>query len=573
MIFTFRTVAIAAVAAGYAHSVAASPVATPGDDKAAAQLLIGAIPASAWAKPVFVSVAPQAVKTSPTLASFLPILQGGYFGATDVSSRLLFLSPLSPLRAALRVAAQDLAVQRLAEPRPAAQTTASENDPSDDAETDTSVSAAARKRQVLLRQRRRSVLNDRDDADRSSVAEALESDLELSGFNGRVELLTLPSSPQSGRATAGSMPGGAGLVRLSGHLTDDLSFALMGLAAESAATTWRAGAEFELAAGDRNRIEVGAVYGARSNATNAPLGFGLDIDRRSVGAFRVVHAMKVFDTVTTRAGGRFYDAPFLRSSRTLDPEFSVLIEEPEVENKGRSYLRFDFIGDTLFPGLEVVTGESDVIALSEGLPIFARDFAAQRTWNRAAALGYREAGTRMEARLQDQIVTHALLVHPSSMAGAPYVGNGARNRVQIGSVLFEKTFGGGQAQAGFEYGYGHFAADRAHPGRTRDFHQLTTRFDAYLRRTGTGLAIFHRFHEGASVSNYEGDTRPRMRAQRYFVELRQDVPWVPSMLGADMDLLVSLRNVYYDDVDRRNVDEFAVTAPPRRVTGGIRVKF
>jgi len=45
------------------------------------------------------------------------------------------------------------------------------------------------------------------------------------------------------------------------------------------------------------------------------------------------------------------------------------------------------------------------------------------------------------------------------------------------------------------------------------------------------------------------------------------------MIGADMAVLLSLRNVYYDDVDRRNIDEFAVAAPPRRITGGIRVKF
>ena len=63
-----------------------------------------------------------------------------------------------------------------------------------------------------------------------------------------------------------------------------------------------------------------------------------------------------------------------------------------------------------------------------------------------------------------------------------------------------------------------------------------------LRRTGTGIAIFHRFHEGAAVASYEGENRPRERAQRYLVELRQDVPYIPSMIGADMALLVSLRN-------------------------------
>ena len=220
-----------------------------------------------------------------------------------------------------------------------------------------------------------------------------------------------------------------------------------------------------------------------------------------------------------------------------------------------------------------MTGESDLIALSEGLPVFAAHFEPQRTWNRGVTMGLKGASTRMEARIQDQTVTHALLLFPSSLIGAPFVENGNRNRVQIGSVLIERTFGGGQAQAGVEYGYGRFGVNARNAGRPRDFHQVTTRFDAYLRRSGTGIAIFHRFHEGASVVDRDGAMRPPTRAHRYLVELRQDVPFVPDIIGADLALLVSLRNVYYDDVDRRNLDEFAVSSPPRRITGGIRVKF
>ena len=442
----------------------------------------------------------------------------------------------------------------------------------EDPDVSADAAASSRRREVLLRQRRKSVLNEREaGTERARVAETVDSELDVSGLSGRVELLTLPSGSQPGGESEGSIPGGAGLVRVSGYLTDDLSFAVTGLAADSAATTWRAGAEFELAAGDWNRIEAGAVYGSRYNAASVPVGG--EVDRRSVGAFRLVHAMKVFDFVTTRAGGRFIDAPFLSASRHVDPEFSVLIEDPNATDAARAYARLDFFGDTLFPGLEVATGQADLIALSEGLPVFASDFQAQRTWNRGAAVGYQQAGTKLEARFQDQQVTHALLVLPSSVAGAPFVSNGVRNQVRIGSVMLERTFGRGQALAGVEYGFGRFAADPAHPNHARDFHQITTRFDAYLRRSGTGVAIFHRFHEGAAAASYEGDEQPRMRAQRYLIELRQDVPFVPSMIGADMAVLLSLRNVYYDDVDRRNVDEFAVAAPPRRITGGIRVKF
>ena len=561
----FSSVAIVMASAGYAHAAV-------GADEKAGPLLIGSVPPSTWSRPALVTSARAvpAARAQPTLASFLPTLPSSFFGNTDGASRLLFLSPLSPLRSALRVAAQDLAAQTLIALAPA--TDAASNAATvdgDGAIQATSDAVTAKRREVVLRQRRKSVLNERSNGERSEVATASPTNYDVSGLSGRVELLALPSTPPAKNQTDGALPNGAGLVRVAGYLTDDLSFAVTGLAAESAATTWRAGAEFELAAGDRNRIEVGAVYGTRFNAASLPLQG--EIDHRSVGAFRLIHAIQLSDTVSVRSGGRFVDASFLKSGRSIDPELSFLVEEPE-GGESRTYLRLDMSGDTLFPGLEVVAGESD-LAMSEGLPVFSRQFEAQRTWNRAAAIGYREKTSRFEARLQDQTVTHALLVLPSSVAGAPFVRNGSRNRVQIGSVSFEKTFARGQAQAEVEYGYGRFAKDQASPSRQRDFHQVTSRIDAYFRRTGTGLAIFHRLHEGAEVSSSEGSNAPRLRAQRYLVELRQDVPFVPSMIGADMALLVSLRNVYYDDVERRNIDEFAVSAPPRRITGGIRVKF
>src|SRR5436190_2506379 len=173
MTLRFRSVAVAVVTAGYAHSVLA------GDEKSA-PLLISALPASAMTRPALVSAPPLGTKPAPTLASFFPLLPSSYFANADGSSKLLFLSPLSPLRAALRVAAQDLAVQTLtAFDTATAPSNAAAND-ADEPEV-TSSSASARRREVMLRQRRRSVLNERDRARRWSVADPLDQEPETSG--------------------------------------------------------------------------------------------------------------------------------------------------------------------------------------------------------------------------------------------------------------------------------------------------------------------------------------------------------------------------------------------------------
>ena len=75
--------------------------------------------------------------------------------------------------------------------------------------------------------------------------------------------------------------------------------------------------------------------------------------------------------------------------------------------------RLDETGEE-HPG--VLPRESDLIALSEGLPILVRGFEPQRTWTRGVAVGYNAPGSRFEARIQDQSVDHALLIRPSSFA-------------------------------------------------------------------------------------------------------------------------------------------------------------
>src|SRR5258707_324083 len=150
MIPRFRSVAIVVATAGYAHAAMA------GDDKAA-PLLISAVPASAWSRPALLATTQTPAKAGPSLASFLPNLPSSYFGNATGSTRLLFLSPLSPLRAALRVAAQDLAAQTLTAFDASAVNASDTVTRGDEADAASATSAASRRREVLLRQRRKSV--------------------------------------------------------------------------------------------------------------------------------------------------------------------------------------------------------------------------------------------------------------------------------------------------------------------------------------------------------------------------------------------------------------------------------
>ena len=50
-------------------------------------------------------------------------------------------------------------------------------------------------------------------------------------------------------------------------------------------------------------------------------------------------------------------------------------------------------------------------------------------------------------------------------------------------------------------------------------------------------------------------------------------PAVDSLTHADWDLLLSVRNLYYEADEGAMLDEVAVVNPPTRVLGGIAVRF
>lgn len=519
----------------------------------------------------------QATSQPPIpLASPVPALRASLFSTRSENSSLLFLSPLSPLRAVLRVAV----LQTRASLTTTVQAAEGEEPPVPEP-AETSVRSAetdAAKRAAVLRHRRRSVLNDRERergelrADASGVSTASSFDVE--GIDGRIELLALPSTKRPDTTDlvgAGRVPDGSGSLHLSGQLTDALRFTVTGLAAETASTTWRAGATFDLELDDQ-AFEAGVAFGTRfqSNVESQRN----QIDRRSVGALSLRHVTSLGDSIRTTWGARVARAEFLATPTRVDPEFAIVFTAPRGnpgDDAGSFYARVEGEGDSLFPGQEVISGDAP-IALSEGLPVFAPGLDAQRTWRAGAALGHENGDWRVEARVRNEVTRNALLVTPSDLAGAPFISNAARPRTTETALFAERTFASGQAQAGIEYAYGRFAHVSSDPRDLRGFHRVTTRIDAYSRRTGTAIMLFHRLHEGAPVVA-KGSTDDRVREHRYLVELRQDVPWVPSVVGADMAVLVALRNVYYDDVDRRAVDEFALSRAPRKLTGGIRVKF
>ena len=57
------------------------------------------------------------------------------------------------------------------------------------------------------------------------------------------------------------------------------------------------------------------------------------------------------------------------------------------------------------------------------------------------------------------------------------------------------------------------------------------------------------------------------------MQLSQGLPFLGALTRADWNFLLAVRNLFYETSEGALIDELAVTNPPKRVLGGISVRF
>ena len=142
----------------------------------------------------------------------------------------------------------------------------------------------------------------------------------------------------------------------------------------------------------------------------------------------------------------------------------------------------------------------------------------------------------------------------------------------------------GEAVSGsVTYTYG-FAERREMPGvggffmqqpvpasfRTGDFHDLEARLQTFIELTDTRLEAFCRINSFSSDSVGSGGP---LANTRFDIQLTQGLPFLQPLTRAEWELLVEFRNLFYERGEGGLFDELLVLHPPKRVVGGIAVKF
>jgi outer membrane receptor protein involved in Fe transport len=441
------------------------------------------------------------------------------------------------------------------------------------------VSEGEREWRWLVRHKRRSVLETADHEVPAAAgtptpaapqAAALAS---LGLVAGSMELAATGGARSLADAEGAGMPGGVGALRLQGRLADGIRWSLGGLVAENEGRAWRTAAAFVLEPGGGHEVELGAGYGAGD--LRATLASAAPEPNRSVGAVFVQDRWRLGDRLTATGGARYTYIGFLPDSHHADAVVQI-----ELRGDPHTLVRGSVTTRTLAPGGDLLT--LSTVAASPAITWARLEGGLRPARSLRYEMGVERAlgAARIGAQVFDEATRDLLL---TTFDGAtPYV----RNAGSLGARGFGVTVGrrfGGIVNGSVTYTFGQARRSAHAPfpdvavtslDDEAEFHDLVARLETIIDWSDTRVAARCRLNSltddrGASPAGAQRTST----ATRFDVQLTQGLPFLEPLTRADWQLLLAVRNMFYEASQGGFLDELAVQDPPTRVVGGISVRF
>jgi hypothetical protein len=374
---------------------------------------------------------------------------------------------------------------------------------------------------------------------------------------------------------ADAIPASTSVVRLHGRLTDAISWSLSGLLAESESTTWRSAAEFLIEPGDGHAIEAGAGYGTRLLRPLYPLLGETSRENHSVGALFIRDTIEIGDRITASVGARYSYIGFVADANHINPSASF-----EARDDDGTRLRGTFAVHTVAPGGDLLTVSSLAAAPDMVFALVDEELRPERV-------------TRFGFELERPMGRTSIGVHAfyeradDPLLNIAGVGEDGRTLRILNAPRLDSSGGGFSVthrlspaiQGSVSYTYGRSRRDGGRPGpafglldfERAGFHDVVARLDTFLRLTDTRLVAFYRLNS-LSPDDGAGDQSTSVN-RRFDFQLTQGLPFLAEMTQADWELLVAYRNLFYEEYEGAILDEVAVVNPPKRIMGGIAIRF
>ena len=107
--------------------------------------------------------------------------------------------------------------------------------------------------------------------------------------------------------------------------------------------------------------------------------------------------------------------------------------------------------------------------------------------------------------------------------------------------------------------------------RNEDVHDLTTSLETTVPQTATRVFLLYKVNNAFARGD---DPSHPATDYRFDVQVNQALPFMPFSGAARWEVLVGLRNLFRDPNDSGSIyDELLVVRPPKRVIGGVLIRF
>ena len=428
-----------------------------------------------------------------------------------------------------------------------------------------------------------------DDAGQARLAAELWSGLPLSG---EVQFLTTSSFNDRGDILANAATHGIAYVEVSAPAGRSATWSVQGAMTQGDLSSWVAGGSYTGRITRAHAVDAGVSYATQRYLGDYPLAFAAVKDgARTVGAMFVFDEWTLSRRATLTYGARYARYGYLEDPALLSPSLGLRWQVGT-----GTWLRGVVARQMLAPGAEEfvpspVAGlwlppQRTFSPLSRETGFRAErarhvELVFEREW---ASLQFSARGFRED--VDDQIVT----IFGMQLPGGPRSDLGHYHTASAGSLA---TYGWGigisrpvasRLRGSIAYTVTHGAwqapdADAAlltvwAPTSQRmsgeRLHDVTTVVETDIPETATRVYAACRLNSGFVASSAEDDVA--QFDTRFDVQVAQRLPFL-GFTNAQWEVLFAVRNLFRDLETGSYYDELLVVRPPKRILGGLLVRF
>lgn len=429
----------------------------------------------------------------------------------------------------------------------------------------------------------------------TATARVTSSVLGSASLSGQVQFLTTTAfdagTGASDEVSWDRGPAGVAYATLGAPVGNTGAWSVRGALSRGDQSSWIVAGSYVRPAELRHALDLGASFALQSFSDDTPAALmSVNEGRRAAGGIHAFDTWRVHRRAVITYGSRYAYHDYLDRPTLMSPSVSASVSPLD-----KTWVRVAVTQQMLAPGAE----EFDARNLSAFAVPPQRTFTPAATHGRLSAERTRQLEIGLEreigrflvgVRRFDQTVDNQLVTlfgvgpqgaHPD--LGHYLVANGG-NLDARGWVVGISHDAGPRFRGSMEYtvaqalwhGSGDRgviavlapSADRRGPER---IHDVTTRMITDVPETGTRVAATYKVNSAFARRTPLLDEAAT--DARFDVQVSQQLPFM-SATGADWEFVVAVRNMFRDAEAVGSIyDELLVVRPPKRVVGGVLVKF